>query len=74
MMRFKFTVPRGNIRKNGTGTIFTHISNAFAVRMEQYTDEQREQAEAKKLREELMDAIRSYYAEEEEMSGAALIS
>ena len=51
--------------------LYAYIERIFAVRMEQYTDEQREQAEAKKLREELMDAIRSYYAvKEEEMSGA----
>ena len=51
--------------------LYAYIERIFAVRMEQYTDEQREQAESKKLREELMDAIRSYYAvKEEEMSGA----
>ncbi len=51
--------------------LYAYIERIFSVRLEQYSDEQREQAEAKQLREEIMDAIRGYYAvKEEEMTGA----
>ena len=51
--------------------LYAYIERIFGIKLVPYTDEQREQAEEKQLQQEIMDAVKSFYAtKEEEMSGA----